>query len=215
MKSLKEKWIRQQLNERLYQMPVPIIGLTGGIATGKSSVSKILIENGIKIIDADALVKGIYRSNDVLNEIKQIAPTAFNGEILDFKKLRELFFSNKELQKNIETIIYRRMPDAFRFAYENDVKDKQNFIVYDVPLLFEKDLAPKVDVKVCVWCSREMQIERLIKRDGINRDLAEKILERQWPIEKKKEASDLLIDNSESLTSLKNNVNDLLANLLL
>ncbi len=201
-------------DNRLYQMPVPVIGLTGGIASGKSSVSQLLRSHGLSIIHADVLVKSIYQHKDIIESISDLAPTtAINGAI-DFKKLREVFFSDTTIQTKIEKLIYSKMPEAFKQSYKTQPHAKQDFIIYDVPLLFEKNLAPLVDHKVCVWCPREMQIERLTKRDGITQELALKILDRQWDIDKKKSESDEIIDNSKTKTELEHSVSIFIKNLL-
>lgn len=196
-------------------MPVPIVGLTGGVASGKSSVSALLKAAGLKIIDADALVKSIYQKEATINEVSKLVPNAVSNQIIDFKVLRESFFSNQELQAQIEKLIYSQMPQAFKLAYENDVKGKQDFIIYDVPLLFEKDLAARVDVKVCVWCEPQMQIARLLKRDHITEDLAQKMLARQWDINLKRDQSDIVIDNSKSMDELANSTSLFLESLSL
>ena len=204
--------LKQQ--DRLYQMPVPIIGLTGGIASGKSSVSALLRKSGIQIIDADQLVKSIYLKNEVIQSIGLIAPKAVDRSQIDFKILRELFFSDPNIQSQVEKLIYAQMPLAFEQAFETKIKDKQDFIIYDVPLLFEKNLAPLVDHKVCVWCPRETQIQRLMARDSINRALALKMLDRQWDIDKKKSECDEVIDNSKGKTELESSVTNFISNLL-
>lgn len=215
MIKLNPKWETLEIDKRLYHMPVPIIGLTGGIASGKSSVSKLLRATGIRIIDADALVKQVYQTERAVNGIKTLAPEAIVDGKVDFKKLRPLFFSSGELQAQVEKLIYAGMPEVFKNAFENEIKDHQNFIIYDVPLLFEKDLASRVDTKVCVYCDQETQVERLLKRDSIDLELANKMLARQWDIEKKRQESDLVIDNSKTETALEGAVKEFLDLLLI
>lgn len=194
-------------------MPVPIIGLTGGVASGKSTVSKQLAKAGLKIIDADALVKQVYQTERAINGIKDLAPQAVIDNQVDFKILRPLFFSNQTLQAQIEKLIYAGMSDVFKAAFEN-IKENQDFIIYDVPLLFEKELATRIDTKVCVWCPSNIQLERLLKRDGIDEDLAKKMMSRQWHIDQKRDASDLVIDNSKSPVELEKAVKDFLTALI-
>lgn len=214
MIKISPKWNTLTIEKRLYHMPVPIIGLTGGIASGKSSVSKLLRDQGLRIIDADALVKQVYQTERAIQGIKALAPDTVVNGVVDFKKLRPLFFSNSELQAQIEKLIYAGMPEVFKRAFENEVKDYQDFIIYDVPLLFEKDLASRVDTKVCVYCDQKTQIERLLKRDSIDLELANKMLARQWDIEKKRQESDLVINNSETKTALEGAVKSFLGQLL-
>lgn len=214
MIKINPKWNTLEASQRLYHMPVPIIGLTGGIASGKSSVSRLLRAQGIRIIDADALVKQVYQTERAIKGIEALAPDAVVNGSVDFKKLRPLFFSSNELQAQVEKLIYAGMPEVFKSAFENDINNHQDFIIYDVPLLFEKDLARRVDTKVCVYCDQRTQIERLLKRDSIDLELANKMLARQWDIEKKRSDSDLVIDNSKTETALESAVKLFLSELL-
>lgn len=195
MKKLKNNWITKTPSTRLYSIPVPIVGLTGGIATGKSTVAEFLRKNNIPVIDADQLVKNVYLMNETKKFIQETFPKAVdNGEIV-FKKLREIAFSDVSSKKTLEDYIYAHLPDQFSKAYLGF--KNPSFIVYDVPLLFEKKLNELVDVTVCVYASRQMQIIRLMARDHIERDLAEKILDNQMDIENKKKLADLVIFNTE------------------
>lgn len=215
MKKIRPELISLAVPKRLYEMPVPVIGLTGGIATGKSTVSKILLREGFAIIDADLLVKSVYQQDEVIQEIKTTHPKCIIDQKIDFKILREAFFNDSELQAKIEEIIYKRMPSAFKEAYKKQDSKKQDFIIYDVPLLFEKKLAPLVDLKVCVWSSPEEQVKRLMNRDGISEELSLKILTRQWDINKKRDQSDLVIMNDSNLEQLEHNVQGFISDLLL
>lgn len=196
-------------------MPIPIVGLTGGIASGKSTVSKLLRAQNFSIIDADQLVKTIYQQNEVIDEIQSLHPACVVDDKIDFKSLRAAFFSSQELQAKIEHIIYQRMPKAFNLAFQQQDINNQDFIIYDVPLLFEKNLAPLVDLKVCVWCSPQEQVQRLINRDGIDQELSQKILARQWDINKKRDHSDLVILNDSDLNQLESRVQSFSSDLLL
>src|SRR5690606_27905562 len=136
-------------------------------------------------------------------------------EVVDFKKLRPLFFSSSELQEQVEKLIYAGMSEVFKAAFESEIKGHQDFIIYDEPLLSEKDLATRVVTKVCVYCDHGTQIERLLKRDSIDLELANKMLARQWDIEKKRQESDLIIDNSKTETALEGAVKEFLDLLLI
>lgn len=212
MKKLKSNWIKKDKTSRLYEIPVPILGLTGGIATGKSTVAQFFMDEGIQVIDADKLVKSIYAKKSSFEFVLKNFPEAITANDIQFKKLRELAFLTTENQLMLESFIYAQMPEAFRAAYQ--VQGQQNFIVYDVPLLFEKKLDEKIDVSLCIYCPRQTQIERLIKRDQISLDLAEKILSRQMDIEIKKMKSDLVIENTGDLKALRQNFDKLMTTLL-
>lgn len=211
MKKINSHWITKDQTSRLYNIPVPIIALTGGIATGKTTVAQYFRDAGIPVIDADKLVKSIYAKKESFDFVSKNFKQAIVDNTINFKTLRELAFQSPTNQTLLENFIYAQMPEAFTEAYKSF--GPHNFIVYDVPLLFEKGLNQKTDVSVCTYSPRETQIERLMKRDQINRELSETILSKQMDIEEKKKKSDLFIENTGSHEELKKNFDNLLATL--
>ena len=111
MKKLKNNLISQSPKTRLYNTPIPIIGLTGGIATGKSTVAEYLKSCGHNVIDADALVKSIYKLKSSIDFVKLHFPEAITNNEIQFQKLREIIFSNPSYLEKIEQFIYSQMPD--------------------------------------------------------------------------------------------------------
>ena len=208
MKKLKAKWITKNPNNRLYQIPVPIIGLTGGIGTGKSTVATILRDIGIAIIDADKLVKDIYQQPKAFEFISEHFSSAIKAGVIHFPTLRKLAFEDSSSKKFLENFIYDDLPDMFKKAYA--VFKNPPFIVYDVPLLFEKKLNLLVDVSVCVYAPRKIQLERIIARDHSSLELASKIIDDQIDIEDKKKCADIVIINDQSVLELKININQFL-----
>ncbi len=201
MKKLKDSLIKQTEDTRLYQIPVPIIGLTGGIGTGKSTVADLFRKKGIPVIDADKLVKNIYLKPETHTFIKKNFPEAYHDEKIDFRKIREIVFANQDSKELLENFIYSHMPFEFKQAFWEF--NKPSFIVYDVPLLFEKKLHQLIDLSVCVYAPREVQIERLMSRDQIDRVLSENILANQIDIEEKKRLADFVIENISDLNKLE------------
>lgn len=210
MRKLKNNLVKLTAENRLYQIPVPIIGLTGGIGTGKSTAADMLRKNGLAVIDADANVKAVYKKPETLVFIKSHFPSAVINDQIDFKKLREIVFINPDAKLLVEDYIYARLPQAFLDAYT--LLNKPSLIIYDVPLLFEKKLHLLVDVSVCVYAPRETQIERLMARDQSPRELAEKILSSQLDIEEKRKLSDFTIENTGDLHLLGKNIQEFLTN---
>lgn len=210
---LKSKFCKLGPDQRLYALDVPLIGLTGGIATGKSSVSNILNSKSLPIIDADALVKEIYAKESTKTLVASVAPTVSGLNGIDFKALRAIFFKDSKVKSELETHIYGLLPSAFQKAYED--LDSPDFVIYDVPLLFEKGLDKVMDATVLVYAPREQQIERLINRDHIDENLAKTILSNQWPIDKKRDLADLIIDNSNDFKALDEKVESLAQELFL
>lgn len=209
---LKKQYLKLKQEERLYEYDKPIIALTGGIATGKSTVTKLLEQKGLSVIDADQLVKSIYARQESKDFIKNNIPVAWTQDGIDFKKLRELVFSDTGIKKQVESYIYDRLPAAFKEAASK--VQQQDFYIYDVPLLFERGLQSKVDLTLLVYAPRKVQLARLIDRDGSKEEIGNKILDQQIDIEDKKLKSDLVINNSGSMTELAAEVESLLLQIL-
>lgn len=214
MKKLKNNLVKLTPESRLYNTPVPIIGLTGGIGTGKSTVAAALRKHGLHIIDADANVKMVYQKAETVDFIRQNFPivltkTEAEGRI-DFKKLREIVFANPDARTLLEGYIYSHLPEVFKEAFS--LFEKPAVIIYDVPLLFEKQLHLLVDISVCVYAPREVQIARLMARDHSTRELAESILSSQLDIEEKKKLSDFTIENTGDLNLLEKNIHEFISN---
>lgn len=210
---LKSKFCKLGPDKRLYGLDVPIVGLTGGIATGKSTVSNILLKKGLPVIDADALVKDIYAKESTKALVARVAPTVSGLNGIDFKALRAVFFQEPEVKSELESHIYSHLPVAFIKKFKE--LGSPEFVVYDVPLLFEKSLENLMDVSVLVYAPKEIQIQRLIRRDKIDENLAQNILSHQWPIEKKKALAEVIIDNSREIGHLDKEVDHFVNSLFL
>ena len=205
--NLNNSWITKNIDSRLYQLPAPIIGLTGGIATGKSTVSKLFKDLNFAMIDADQLVKKIYQKVEVLNFVQNNFPSCINDDQINFKELRKVAFSNSKNIGKIEKVIYQYLPNEFKQAFLE--LGSPNLVIYDVPLLFEKNLNLLVDISLCVYAPREIQLKRLMDRDKITETLGLEILNHQMDIELKKEKADLIIDNVGNIDQLKLNFKNL------
>jgi dephospho-CoA kinase len=208
MSALNPKWISKDPTTRLYHLDVPIIGLTGGIATGKSTVANLFRKAGIAVIDADQLVKSIYQRPEAHEFVQSHFPNTYVDGKIDFKKLREMVFSFPTVKQQVETFIYSLLPEEFLKTY--NALGKQDYIVYDVPLLFEKGLDQLVDLSVCIYLPEDVQIDRLMERDQIEKGLAIKILRNQMSISEKRDRANISIDNSGSLNDLENYFKELI-----
>jgi len=186
---------------RLYNCPLPIVGITGGIATGKSTVSEFYRLKDQTVIDADFIVKRIYQKSSTLDWLQEKLPYVLDNKIINFKKLREVFFNNEDIKNLIEAFIYPQMESIFL----NDVDKNAQIIFYDVPLLFEKKINLKIDKSLVVSCKQDIQIQRVCKRDKISSELASKIIAQQMPLKNKVKLCDYHIDNSFDLETLKKN----------
>lgn len=190
---LKDKYHKLNSTTRLSNLEVPIIGLTGGIATGKSTASDYLKKKGHPLLCADILVKKIYQEEETLKFIEGHFPQVVLEGKIDFKKLRDLFFHEALVQKKIEGFLYPRLSQKVKEEFK--LLGSPSYLFYDVPLLFEKEMAAHADVLLVVYAKASIQKERLILRDKITEELAEQILSKQWPIEQKKKLADFVIKN--------------------
>jgi len=193
-----------------------VIGLTGGIASGKSTVSKELAALDIPIFDADEVSR-----NAVVKGSKGLAMVveAFGKEYLtdtgemDRPKISQLVFSNKDALHTLEHIIHTIVWNAAEEFLSVCKSDNRTVAVLDVPLLIECGWHNKVDLVWLVAVTKEQQIERAIKRSGMT---AEEVIARinaQMSLEEKKQYAQVVIDNSGSLTDTLKQVHKELAKL--
>ena len=187
-----------------------LVAVTGGIASGKSAVSKMLEELGAPIIDYDVIAREIVDpgkpawkdivacfGEHVLKEDRQI----------DRKKLSDIVFQDTKKRKQLESFTHPRIiEEAARRADEIAVRNPNAILQVAVPLLVEINIQDKFDKVLVVYVSRETQIERLMKRDGITREAAESILKAQLPIDEKLRYADFVIHNEGTLEETRRQV---------
>lgn len=205
--NLKSSFHRLASSERLYQINIPIIALTGGIASGKSTVTNMLLNKSLPLLDADKLVKLVYQKEAVTDYLKAHYPEVISGNDIEFRKLREIFFSDPKVKIAIETLIYSHLP--FVFKEELEKLGTPSFVLYDIPLLFEKKLEDKFDLSVLVYTTPELQIKRLMVRDHHTKEEAHNIINHQISIEEKKKRADLIVSNTGDLNYLQAQVEKL------
>ena len=189
-----------------------IAGLTGGIATGKSTVSRILQDLGARIVDADKIAREVVCcGRPAWKEIKK----QFGDEILlkdgeiDREKLGRIVFYDDGKRIALERIIHpevsRVMEDQVR---DITIKDPSVVVILDVPLLIETGMDKGLNQVIVVYCSESIQIKRLMDRDRITQEDALARVCAQMPIKEKKLHATLLIDNSLSVDETRKQVED-------
>lgn len=185
------------------------IGLTGNIGCGKSSISKELAKNNIKIIDADLISREIYEYEELLEEVSLHFPEAVKDSTVDRKRLGQIVFSNSEKMNILNCITHRKIEELILERLEICSCEKITAVV-DATLLYEAGLNCVVDKVVVVFCNEETQIERVMKRDSISRDEALKRINSQMSQQKKVEMADFVIDNSGTPEDLKKSIDNLI-----
>lgn len=184
-----------------------IIGLTGGIGSGKTTVSNILKEWGIIILDADMIAREIVEpGNTALEEIKKEFGLSIIDKYgnLDRKKLGQIVFCNKSNMEKLNNIMHKKIIDEIQDRIEK-IKDKK-MVVIDAALLIETGVYKIVDEIWVVYISRRQQIERLKIRDNLSEDEINKRIDSQMPIDEKKKYADVVIDNSKDINYLMDQI---------
>ena len=190
-----------------------IVGLTGGIASGKSTVSRFFSELGIEILDADIVAKELSRKKENIEKTAEI----FGKEILDengeIKRdiLRKKAFENRELLQKLNELLHPQVIEVFKRKKEEAKEDE--IVIFDIPLLYEAEMDNLCDCVIVVYVSRRVQIERVMKRDRNTKELAVKIIEAQMSMREKAERGDIIINNNSTMEDLKNSVNVVYCNL--
>lgn len=185
------------------------IGLTGSVATGKSTVSNMIQQAGIPLVDADiAARKVVEPGTEGLKEI-----VAYFGEeilhadgTLDRAKLGEIIFKDKEKREKLNEITHPRVKDYMLEARERFFRSGEELVFFDIPLLFESHLESLVDQIVVVWTTPETELKRLMERNNLTKEDALRRIESQMGIDEKARKADFVIDNNESLEKTQKQV---------
>lgn len=190
-----------------------IIGLTGGIATGKSTVSKILQDNGYIVIDADGLSRKIVEIGMPAYQkiLDNFGVSILNPDkSIDRKALGKLIFSNEELKLQLNKITHPYIFEELK--KEIDKKCRANkFIFLDIPLLFEEyssfmELEIDFEEIWLVYVNEATQLNRLMKRDNLDREESNKRISSQMSMDVKSKMANVIIDNNNDKLMLKSNV---------
>ena len=189
-----------------------IIGITGGIASGKSTVTNFLRKQGFQVVDADAIVHQLQKPSGRLFQalVKRFGQEIIleNGE-LNRPLLASLIFSNpeeREWSKQIQGEIIREELATLR----DQLAQIEAVFFMDIPLLFEQEYVSWFDETWLVYVDRDVQVKRLMKRDQLSKDEAESRLAAQWPLEKKKDLASHILDNNGNQEQLLTQVRILL-----
>ena len=189
-----------------------IIGITGGIASGKSTVTNFLRKQGFQVVDADALVHQLQKPGGRLFEtlVQHFGQEIIleNGE-LNRPLLASLIFSNPEEREWSRITQGEIIREELATLRDQLVQTKEIFFM-DIPLLFEQDYASWFDETWLVYVDRDVQVERLVKRDRLSINEAESRLAAQWPLEKKKDLASHILDNNGNQDQLLTQVFSLL-----
>lgn len=190
-----------------------LVGLTGGIATGKSTVAGMFKRYGATVIDADALAREVVQPGKPAwrEIIRTFGKAVLNPDrTLNRQALGTKVFGHPGKLRQLERIIHPRVArEQIRLAKQAARKDPTTVVIYDVPLLFEAGIDTRVDTTIVVIADRETQIARLKKRNGLSRAEALRRIKSQMPLANKCRRADYVLDGSLPLPQLKKQVRSL------
>jgi len=189
-----------------------LLGVTGGIASGKSTVARMLEELGAPIIDFDLLSRVVVEpEKPAWQEIVSYfgEQVLLADKTLDRKKLSEIVFRDPEKRKKLESFTHPRIHQEFvRLVKEHTARDPEVIIQAVIPLLIEAGLQYLFHKLLLVYIPQEDQVRRLMDRDKVSREMAQSILAAQLPIDEKRAYADFIIDNSGSLEDTQKQVKE-------
>lgn len=184
-----------------------VVGLTGGIACGKSTVAKMIKEK-YPLIDSDLIVKDLYNSQILIEEIKKNFDCV-KDNIIDKKKLAEIIFNDEEKRLLLNSIIHPMVLDEIL----KRIKEYKGLVFIDVPLLFESGYDQYCDYTICVYLDNDTAIKRLMTRNNYSYDEAKSRVYSQMDINKKKKLSTFVIDNTNDIDKTYENYQNVLKEL--
>lgn len=190
-----------------------IIGLTGSIASGKSTVGKMLEEMGFPIVDADAVARLVVEPG--MPALREIA-AEFGEEILledgnmDRKKVGDIIFNDADKRQKLNNIIHPAIRKEMADQRDKWLNNGSETVIMDIPLLFESKQARTVDKILVVTVSPEIQLKRLMERNGLSEEEAQSRINSQLPLSVKEAGADAVIFNDDSREKSRQQLEEIL-----
>lgn len=171
-----------------------VIGLTGGIGSGKTTVAAYFEKMGVPVYIADDGAKRVMQSPIIVEQVKSVfGSDIFENEILNRTKLAQIVFGNKERLEQLNRIVHPAVKQDFESWKENH-RD-YDFVIYEAAILFESGSYKNCDVIITITAPEELRIERVIKRDKTTREQVLSRMKMQWNDEKRISMSNFVINN--------------------
>lgn len=179
-----------------------LIGITGSIGSGKTTLAKIVRDLGYAVYDVDAWVRRIYNNKNFLNELENKFSGSVKNGVADKRYLRKIVFNDSKKLAELESLVYPFLNKMIR--RQKLKKAKENYIVFlDIALLFEKGWNKYCDFIILADVDYEIRKKRVMQRDNVSEDGFESIDNVQMSNEAKKELADVVINTDKSLNKLK------------
>ncbi|MGH7640421.1 MAG: dephospho-CoA kinase [Candidatus Dormibacteria bacterium] len=189
-----------------------LIGLTGGVASGKSTVAQMLQERGARVVDADQLARrAVETGSPALMEIRQVFGEGVMAQdgTLDRAELGRLVFADARARAELERVIHPLVADLSREEIRQAKAEGVQVVVYDVPLLYETAREDEFEGVVVVYVDPEVQLLRLRQRSGLSQAEALARIGAQMPLSRKRELATWVVDNSQTREATRLQVDDL------
>lgn len=190
-----------------------MVGLTGGIASGKSTVSQMFKEKGFVIIDADiASRKVVEPDQPAYREIVQVFGESIllPNQTLDRSKLGSIIFSDEAKRQKLNSIVHPAVRKQMESWKNEALAVGKQTIIYDIPLLFESKLTNLVEKTIVVFVEEQVQLERLMERNHLSKSEALARIASQMPLREKIKLADAVIDNNGELEETRSQIEELI-----
>ncbi|MFH7015300.1 dephospho-CoA kinase [Flavobacterium sp. FlaQc-47] len=172
-----------------------VIGLTGGIGSGKTTIANYFAEMGVPLYIADDEAKKVMQSEKIIEQIKTtFGNSIFENEILNRPKLAEIVFNDKDKLAQLNAIVHPAVKEDFEFWLQQN--KMHEYVIYEAAILFESGRYKECDVIITVTAPEEIRIERVVKRDNTTREQVLSRMKMQWNDEKRISLSNFVINNS-------------------
>ena len=190
-----------------------VLGLTGNIGCGKSSVSTIFMENNIKVVDADIVARQIFDDKNLLNEVFSTFGKSIKNQdgSLNRRALGNIVFNDDEKLILLNNLTHPKIKQKILSKVEEYKNQGEKIVVIDAALLIEDDYIPYIQKLILITCRKEIQINRIIARDNCTKEEAFSIINSQMSQEEKVKFADYIIDNSNSFEELQKKVLELIS----
>lgn len=190
-----------------------VVGLTGGIASGKSTVSSMLIEKGITVIDADkearlAVEKGEEAYNEIVNHFGE--QVLLDDGSIDRGKLGAIIFHNEQQRQKLNSIVHPAVRKRMLSKKEHAIANGEKLVILDIPLLYESKLTYMVDKTILVFVDEDVQLERLMKRNQLTKEDAMARIHSQMPLKDKIKLADEVINNNGTVAETERQLLEIL-----
>ena len=190
-----------------------VLGLTGNIGCGKSSVSTIFMENNIKVVDADIVARQIFDDKNLLNEVFSTFGKSIRNQdgSLNRRALGNIVFNDDEKLILLNNLTHPKIKQKILSKVEEYKNQGEKIVVIDAALLIEDDYIPYIQKLILITCRKEIQINRIIARDNCTKEEAISRINSQMSQEDKAKFADYIIDNSGSFENLEQQVLEIIS----